>query len=65
MGDEDKTYIFSIHVFDGTGTLLGRSAAPALGLIQRVEEIDTSIFGSVCLVKSDPVKITVRPDAKP
>lgn len=62
---KDKTHIFPIHVIEGNSTLLGRSAATALGLIQRVEEIDTSIFGSVGLVKCDPVKITLRQDSKP
>ena len=61
---DNKHYTFPIHVIHGTNNSLGRSAAQTLGLIQNVNNIDTSVFGSFGKLEGEPVKITLRVDVK-
>lgn len=60
-----KQYAFPVHVIEGKSNLLGRSAAHTLGLIQKVDSVETSVFGSFGLLKCEPVKITLRDNATP
>ncbi|KAK3091772.1 hypothetical protein FSP39_022529 [Pinctada imbricata] len=58
-------YVFPVHVIKGTQTsLLGRSTAEKLGLIKRIFEAE-SVFGTVGRLDCEPVKITLKTDAKP
>ena len=60
-----SAYEFPIHVINGSrSNLLGRGTAESLGLIQRVSEVE-SVFGSVGKLDCEPVKITLKDDAKP
>ena len=60
-----KNFVFPIHVIKGTSNLLGRSAAYKFGLIQKIDSIELSLFGSFGLVKCEPVRITLTEGAKP
>ena len=66
---KSKTFSFPIHVIDGkmTNNLLGRSIAEQMGLICRIEHVSVNkdIFGSFGLLKCEPVKITLKENAKP
>ncbi|XP_065943746.1 uncharacterized protein [Magallana gigas] len=60
-----KNFVFPIHVIKGTSNLLGRSAAYKFGLIQKIDSIEPSLFGSFGLDKCEPVRITLTEGAKP
>ncbi|XP_048756258.2 uncharacterized protein LOC125667020 [Ostrea edulis] len=64
---KDKHYSFPVHVIRGNSNLLGRYTASTMGLILKVNNVQTNIpvFGSFGLVKCDPVKITLKRDYKP
>ena len=43
-----------------SNSLLGRNAACKMGLIQRIAEVQSDIFGDLGLLNCDPVKITLK-----
>lgn len=50
-----------------TTNLLGRKTAIKMGLVRRVNGLESydDIFGDIGLLKCEPVKIELRPDAQP
>ena len=68
---KDKKYRFWITVIQGpySHNLLGRSVATRMGLVMRVDGMDTlmlsDVFGDIGLLKCDPVKIELRADCEP
>lgn len=60
---------FWIYVMRGpfTTNLLGRRIASEMGLIRRVDGIESyeDVFGDIGLLKCEPVKIELQPDATP
>lgn len=62
---KDQNFVFPIHVIEGTSNLLGRSAAHKFGLIKKIDNVESSLFGSFGLVKCEPVRITLKDGAKP
>ena len=48
-----------------SNSLLGRNAACKMGLIQRIAEVQSDIFGDLGLLNCDAVKITLKEDAQP
>jgi hypothetical protein len=65
-----KRYTFPVMVIPNTAgsNLLGRSVCESMGLVKRVNEVtdeDDSIYGTTGLLKTPPVKLVVREDAKP
>lgn len=62
-------YTFWIYVMEGpfTTNLLGRRTAIKMGLVHRVERLESNedVFGDIGLLNCDPVKIVLRPDAQP
>jgi hypothetical protein len=63
---KDRHYSFAVHVIRGNSHLLGRSTASTMGLILKVNNVQSNIpvFGNVGLVKCEPVKITLKRDCK-
>ena len=60
-----ERYIFkAIVVRSKCSNLLSRNVAEKLGLIKRLEEVE-DVFGSHGLLETEPVKITLKDDAKP
>ena len=58
-------YQFRIVVVDRLkNSLLGRSVAEKMGLVARVEEVK-DVYGTSGLMTTEPVKITLKPDAVP
>lgn len=66
---KDVRYKVRMYVVAGAkNNLLSRSTSQAMGLIQlQLNEalVDSSVFGSIGLMKCDPVKIRLRPDCEP
>ena len=63
---KDKTGSLTFYVLDGhTENLLSREATARFGFVQRLDEIDTEVFGDVGNVKCKPIKISLTEDAKP
>ena len=61
-----KTYEFRIVVVENyTNCLLSRGTASRMNLIQLVEEISEEVFGSCGLMKTPPVTITLKQNARP
>lgn len=64
-----ETFPFWIYVMSGpfTTNLLGRKTAIKMGLVRRVNGLESydDIFGDIGLLKCEPVKIELRPDAQP
>ena len=61
-----QCYQFPVHVVNGTSSnLLSRSTASALGLLVKVDGLESSVFGSIGLLDCEPVKITLRENATP
>ncbi len=59
-----QQYRFRAIVVQGTkNNLLSRAVAREMSLIQRVEELN--VFGTCGLMRTDPVAIHVKEDAKP
>ena len=46
-------------------SLLSRSSATKLGLVQRIEEVRECVFGKTGLMNCDPVKIKLKENAEP
>ena len=62
---KERKYSFPVYVIKGAcNCLLGRPEAVGMGLVKRVDEVN-SIFGSSGLLKTEPVRITLQEDAKP
>ena len=61
-----ERYIFKAIVVKNSrsSNLLSRNVAEKLGLIKRIEEVE-DVFGSHGLLETEPVKITLKEDAKP
>jgi hypothetical protein len=64
---KDIHYSFPVHVIRGNSHLLGISTASTMGLILKVNNVQSNIpvFGKFGLVKCEPVKITLKRDCKP
>lgn len=66
---KDKMYSLTLHVISGceTDNPLSRSAAYAIGLVFKVDDVDVqeSVFENGGRMVSEPVKIVIRDDAKP
>ena len=63
-GRKTEDCYFRVTVAKSTGdNLLSRSVATYLGLIQHLREVD--VYGEFGLLKSDPVKIVLKDNAKP
>ncbi|KAK0133586.1 hypothetical protein N1851_030913 [Merluccius polli] len=66
-----KKYRFWVTVIKGpySHNLLGRSVATKMGLVMRVDGMDTvmlsDVFGDIGLLKCDPVKIELKTDCEP
>lgn len=60
-------YTFKVIVATGPSCLLSRSVAMKMGLVVQASEVvhDDVVFGAGGLVKTDPVKIHLKEDAKP
>ncbi|XP_064595725.1 uncharacterized protein K02A2.6-like [Liolophura sinensis] len=62
----DEKFTVNIFVVSGpTHNLLSRGAAVAMGLIQRLDEINDSVFGDIGLMRCDPVKIKLKENVTP
>lgn len=61
------TYRFRVVVVPNTaGTnLLGRAVSEKMGLVKRLEDIDSRVFGSTGLLKTQPVKLILKEGSKP
>lgn len=64
---KNKHYSFPLHVIRGNNNLQGRCTASTMGLILKVNKVQTNIpvFGSFGQVKCEPVKFTFKRDCKP
>lgn len=63
---DGTSYSFRVIVVSSySNNLLSRAVSNKMGLIKRVEEIQESVFGSIGLMKTAPVKIHLREDAHP
>ena len=61
-----KNYNFPVCVLKNCKSrLLSRNVAVGMGIIKFVEEIRSDVFGDFGLMKGDPVRIRLRPDAQP
>ena len=61
-----KNYSFPVCVLKNSKSrLLSRNVAVGMGIIQFVEEVRDDVFGDFGLLKGDPVRIKLRPDAQP
>ena len=61
-----KNYSFPVCVLKNSKSrLLSRNVAVGMGIIQFVEEVRDDVFGDFGLLKGDPVRIRLRPDAQP
>lgn len=62
-----KQYKFKIHVIKTArgSNLLGRDVAVAMGLVKRLEEVQSTFGTDLGLLKVKPVKIRLREDAVP
>ena len=61
-----KNYSFPVCVLKKCKSrLLSRNVAVGMGIIKFVEEIRSDVFGDFGLMKGDPVRIRLRPDAQP
>jgi hypothetical protein len=61
-----KKYSFPVCVLKHSRSrLLSRNVAVGMGIIKFVEEIRDDVFGDFGLMKGDPVRIRLRPDAQP
>ena len=62
-----QIYTFPICVIRGetASRLLGRSAAHRMGILKFIEEVSDDVFGEFGLMKGDPVRIRLKPDAQP
>ena len=68
QGQGPVTYRFRVVVPSLAGAnLLARSVSEAMGLVKCLEEVDIhdNIFGSAGLLKTEPVKLTLKENAKP
>ena len=54
-----KQFLFPVHVIKGNSNLLNRSTTYNMGLIQKIECVETKlpVYGSSGLVNCDPVKM--------
>ena len=63
---DETMYSFRIIVVSQyQNNLLSRAVSNKMGLIQRMDEIQESVFGSIGLMKTAPVKIHLRENAHP
>lgn len=64
---KDQTFTFRIIVVrNRTGSnLLSRNVAEKMGMVRHIEEAPESIFGKTGLLKTDPVKITLKNGGNP
>lgn len=62
-----QQYRFNIHVIKTANgsDLLGRNVAVAMGLVKRVDEVQSTFGADLGLLKIQPVKICLREDAVP
>ena len=62
-----QRYKFNIHVIKTANgsNLLGRNVAVAMGLVKRVEEVQSTFGADLGLLKVKPVRIRLRDDAVP
>ena len=69
QGQGPVTYRFRVVVVPSSAgaNLLARLVSEAMGLVKRLEEVDIhdNIFGSAGLLKTEPVKLTLKDNAKP
>ena len=64
---KSNDYSFRVFVVKGqVNNLLGRSEANQMGMIKRVQEVNSnSVFGEIGLMDTKPVKISLKEDAIP
>lgn len=65
-----RIYNFKVVVADGGSNLLSRGVAMKMGLVVRLDEaqkqqLKYDVFGTGGLMKTPPVHIHMKPDAKP
>ena len=61
-----KKYSFPVCVLKNSQSrLLSRSVSHGLGLLKFIEEVREDVFGNFGLLKGEPVRIRLRPDAPP
>ena len=62
-----QQYKFNIHVIKTANgsSLLGRNVAVAMGLVKRMEEVQSTFGADLGLLKIKPVEIRLRDDAVP
>ena len=62
-----KVYNFPICVIESktSNCLLSRNVASAMGFVKLVESINDDVFGEFGLMKTDPVRISLKSDAVP
>ena len=59
-------YTFPVCVLKQSHSrLLSRSAAAGMGILRFVEEVRPDVFGDFGLMKGEPVRIRLKPDAQP
>ena len=63
---KDTHYKFKVVVVENkVGNLLSRNAAIKMGLVKRLEEVHSDVFGSTGLLKTEPVSIKVKDGVSP
>ncbi|KAK7102680.1 hypothetical protein V1264_020867 [Littorina saxatilis] len=62
-----QTFNFRVIVVRNSlgNNLLSRNAAEKMGLVKRLEEIHADVFGKTGLLKTEPVKINMKPGTQP
>ena len=55
----------AIVLTDSSSRLLSKDVAEAMGIIKYVEEVRHDVFGDFGLLKGEPVRIRLKPDAQP
>ena len=59
-------YMFqAIVLTDSSSRLLSKDVAEAMGIIKYVEEVRHDVFGDFGLLKGEPIRIRLKPDAQP
>ncbi|KAK6493915.1 hypothetical protein HHUSO_G330 [Huso huso] len=62
-----REYQFKVYVISGSpvSNLLGRDVAATMGIVYQVNEIYSELFGNIGLLKTNPVKISLKEGAIP
>ena len=68
MNWKSNTYPVEVYVIKdqhASNNLLGRESACRMGLVQRLAEVNSEVYGDIGLLRCDPVKIELQGDTDP